>query len=174
MSTLPWDLEAVKAFIGREVAYTAPDPLGAAAIRYFASAIGSTNPVYTDVDSARAAGHSDVVAPPTLLAETNQYVTGRTPDSAGYVGHTWDFGIEGTRLIRGGNTYRFHKRATPDTIVTATWRITGVEEKSGRAGQHMLFITSEASYEDQHGDLLLVDTETIIHQQLPADSGDGA
>ena len=33
--------DAIRALIGREVTYTAPEPLGRAAIRYFALAVGT-------------------------------------------------------------------------------------------------------------------------------------
>ncbi|HEY9265413.1 MAG TPA: MaoC family dehydratase N-terminal domain-containing protein, partial [Mycobacterium sp.] len=38
-----------------------------ARLRFFAKAIGETDPVYTDVDAARAAGHPDLPVPPTFL-----------------------------------------------------------------------------------------------------------
>lgn len=168
----PWDLDEVRALVGTEVAYTAPEPLGAAAIRYFALAIGATNPAYVDAEAARAAGHPDVVAPPTMLAETNQYVAGRAVGDDGYVGHLWDVGVTGTRMVRGGNSYEFGEPATPDTVVTATWRIAAVEQKASRDGVPMLFLTSEATYTDQDDRVLLVDTETIIHQPLDVHDGD--
>lgn len=167
MTTTPWDLDAVRERVGSEVVYTAPEPLGAASIRYFALAIGDDNPLYTDRDAARAAGYDDVVAPPTLLAETNQYVTGLDRDDDGYRGHTWDLEIPGTRLIRGGNRYVFGAPAHPDTVVTATWRITDVVEKERRDGSVMLIVTSEATYTNQDGEHLLTDTETLIYQPLP-------
>jgi MaoC dehydratase-like protein len=37
-------------------------------LRFFAKAIGETDPVYTDLDAARAAGHPDLPVPPTFLA----------------------------------------------------------------------------------------------------------
>lgn len=36
-------------------------------IRQFALAIGETNPIHTDREAAQAAGHADVLAPPTFL-----------------------------------------------------------------------------------------------------------
>ncbi|GAC54113.1 MaoC family dehydratase N-terminal domain-containing protein [Gordonia amicalis] len=36
-------------------------------IRQFAHAIGETNPIYSDREAAIAAGHPDVLAPPTFL-----------------------------------------------------------------------------------------------------------
>ena len=38
--------------------------VGREKVREYASAVGETNPLYFDVDAARAAGHADVVAPP--------------------------------------------------------------------------------------------------------------
>ena len=39
----------------------------AAGCAFFAAAIGETDPVYTDLDAARAAGHRDLPVPPTFL-----------------------------------------------------------------------------------------------------------
>jgi acyl dehydratase len=38
--------------------------VGREKVREYARAVGETNPVYLDVDAARAAGYADVVAPP--------------------------------------------------------------------------------------------------------------
>jgi acyl dehydratase len=38
--------------------------VGREKVREYAWAVGETNPVYVDVDAARAAGYADVVAPP--------------------------------------------------------------------------------------------------------------
>ncbi|MEV6195464.1 MaoC family dehydratase N-terminal domain-containing protein [Streptomyces sp. NPDC051920] len=36
-------------------------------LRFFAKAIGETDPVYADVEAAKAAGHRDLLVPPTYL-----------------------------------------------------------------------------------------------------------
>ncbi len=59
--------------IGETRVYVAPEPIGRAAFRYFAQAIGDDNPLYTDEQFARAHGFPGVIAPPTLVCETNQY-----------------------------------------------------------------------------------------------------
>ena len=51
--------------------------------------------------------------------------------------------------------------------MTATWRIAGMTERRTSAGLAMLVVTSEATYTDQHGDLLLTNTETLIFTELP-------
>src|SRR5919112_2340070 len=54
-------------FVGRE--YPAPDSfeVGREHIRQFADAIGDPNPVYRSREAAQAAGHPEVIAPPTFL-----------------------------------------------------------------------------------------------------------
>jgi len=157
--------DAVRAQIGRETSYTAPEDLGRAAIRYFALAIGDGNPLRTDVEHARRAGYADVVAPPTLICETNQYMAG-SPDPDGYIGHSWDLDVPGTRLLRGGNSYEFFAPVYPFHRITATWRIVDIKERTSSRGAAMLLVTSEAVYTDQDGHRLARNTETIILQEI--------
>lgn len=154
--------EEIRAFEGRTAVYTAPEPLGRAALRYFALAVGDHNPLYTDAEYAREHGFRDVVAPPTLVCETNQY-TGLPRDGDGFAGHTWDIDVPGTRLVRGGNEYVFGRPVHPDTVVTARWEITGIAERVSARGEPMLIVTSTATYTDQHDELLATNVETLIY-----------
>lgn len=158
--------DELRAMVGREVTYTAPEPLGAAAIRYFARAIGDDNPLYTDASFARAHGYDGVIAPPTLVCESNAYADlPRGPE--GYAGHEWRLPVPGTRLVRGGNSYTFHRAVGPDDVITATWRIAAIEEKTRRDGSTMLVVTSVARYTDQHGDPLADNEELLVYLALP-------
>lgn len=53
-------------FIGRTFPPTRPYEVSRVKIREFADAIGDGNPIYRDPEAAKAAGHADVVAPPTF------------------------------------------------------------------------------------------------------------
>jgi acyl dehydratase len=53
-------------FIGRTFSPSEPYEVSRVKIREFADAIGDTNPIYRDREAAKAAGHSDVIAPPTF------------------------------------------------------------------------------------------------------------
>lgn len=53
-------------FIGRSFPPSEPYEVGRVKIREFADAIGDRNPIYRDPDAAKAAGHPDVIAPPTF------------------------------------------------------------------------------------------------------------
>lgn len=154
----------IRAWIGKEAVYTAPEALGRAAIRYFARAIGDENPLYVDEGFAREHGHPDVIAPPTMICETNQYVAGPRR-SDGLLGHWWDIPVEGARPVRGGNEYAFHRPVLPTDVITATWRIADISEREGSDGTAMLIVRSEATYTNQDGDLLATNAETIIYRE---------
>ncbi len=53
-------------YIGHTFPPTEPYEVSRVKIREFADAIGDANPVYRDREAAKAAGHPDVVAPPTF------------------------------------------------------------------------------------------------------------
>ena len=54
-------------FVGRSYTSDTPFQVGREHIRQFARAIGDDNPLYHDVEAAKAAGYPDLVAPPTFL-----------------------------------------------------------------------------------------------------------
>jgi acyl dehydratase len=166
---------AVRAFIGREATYTAPESLGRASIRYFARAVGDANPVYTDEGAARAAGYDGVIAPPTLVVDTNQYMTG-PPNADGYSGHSWELPVSGCRLVRGGHLYEFGRPVTPDDVLTAHWRIVDIHEKTSRSGREMLVVTNQVELSDARAEFLGRNTETLIYQEAssPLPSAGGA
>jgi acyl dehydratase len=154
--------DEVRAFIGREVTFTAPDEVGRAAIRYFALAIGDDNPVYTDDEAARAAGHPGVIAPPTMICESNQFLAAPR-DEDGFPGHMWELPIPNCRLVRGGNEYAFVRPVLPTDIVTTMHRIAEITERTSASGQPMLLVVNEITYADQRGERLATNRETLIY-----------
>ncbi|MBW8485133.1 MaoC family dehydratase N-terminal domain-containing protein [Actinomadura parmotrematis] len=53
-------------FVGRTFPPGEPYEVSRVKIREFADAIGDRNPIYRDPEAAKAAGHPDVIAPPTF------------------------------------------------------------------------------------------------------------
>lgn len=153
--------DALKACVGREVTYVAPEPIGRASIRYFAAATADTNPVYSDEALASLSRHGGIIAPPTMVCETGQfYVAPQGKD--GYFGHRWELPIESDRNIRGGNEYELLQPVRPDDTITVTWRIVDIYERETRKGGAMIFVISEARYSNQRGELLAINRETTI------------
>ena len=91
------------ALVGR--AYPAPEPyeVGREAVRAFADAVGEPSPLHRDPEAARAAGHRDVVAPPTFLtALTFRYrSTSPVTDPA--------LGLDYSRVVHGEQSFALHR-----------------------------------------------------------------
>lgn len=164
--------EEVAAFLHRRATYVAPEVIGRAAFRYFASAIGDENPVYVDDDAARDAGYVGVIAPPTLVCETNQYMD-RRRDPDGYVGHRFELPVENCRQLRGGNEYEFFQPVRPDDVLHVEWEIADFTERRSSSGLPMLFVQSVATYRNQRDELLVRNTETVIYQAMAHQGADG-
>lgn len=154
--------EELRARIGSEATYVAPESLGRAALRYYAEAIGDDNPLYVDEEVARAHGLEGVIAPPTLICDTNQFSSGQR-DAEGYAGHDWGLEVPGTTAVRGGHEYTFHRDVRPGDVVTVTWRLVDLSERVARSGAAMLVVTSEARYTDADGCLLAENVETLLY-----------
>jgi len=157
--------DEVRAFIGREVVYEAPEEVGRASIRYFATAIGDENLLYFDDAYAKDNGYPSIIAPPTFVCETNQWMrTSRNDD--GYLGHTWELPVRVKhRLIRGGNEYEFVRPLYPEDRVKVTWRLEDIAERASKDGTQMMIVISEATYESK-SETIARNRETLIYQEV--------
>jgi acyl dehydratase len=155
--------DELRACIGREATYTAPEEIGRAGIRLFALAMQDDNPVFQDEQAAGASRHGGIIAPPTLVCETNQTYRRRASDS-GYFGHAWDLPLTENEFLRGGNEYEFHQPVRPDDRITVTWKILDIQARETRGGGTLIFVTSEARFTNQRGELLAVNRETNFHR----------
>ena len=153
-------LEKLKETIGQEIVLQAPDEMGRSSLRQYALAIGDFNPLYSDREFAQAHGLSDVMAPPTLICDTWQYVDSDMDDRGGLVGRGPIGDLEG---LRAGNEYEFFQPIHPDDVISAHWTVKDVYEKTGRSGS-LVFQVIETTFYNQTGDLLARNTETMFYR----------
>ncbi|HEU0103408.1 MAG TPA: MaoC family dehydratase N-terminal domain-containing protein [Mycobacteriales bacterium] len=152
--------EALRARIGETATYTAPEQIGLAAGRYFALAVGDANPLYrTPVDGVGP------VVPPSWLMETNSYAD--VPiDADGFAGHSWHLDVPDARLVRGGHSYRWTRDVLPSDVVTATWSLQDMVERTTRTGAAMLVVTSACRYTAADSDPICEQTEDLVFVAL--------
>jgi acyl dehydratase len=157
----------VRALIGKQLVFTAPEELGKASIRKFALAIGDPNPLYADEAYARSTRFGGIVAPPTQVCETWQYMRNPIETEGGILER---FGLPFPHVIRGGHEYEFFQPVRPDDVITATWTLTNAYEKQGRSGP-MLFVILEITYANHLDERLAVNRETLIYRPSADESG---
>ena len=135
-------LERLKATVGQEIILRAPDEIGRSSLRQYALAIGDFNPIYSDREFAQINGLRDVMAPPTLICDTWQYVDSDMDERGDLLGRGPIRELEG---LRAGNEYEFFQPIHPDDVVTAHWIVKDVYEKTGSTGS-LVFQVIETTF----------------------------
>ncbi len=120
-------------FVGRSLPPSAPYSVGREKIREFALAIGEGARVCLDPEAARAAGHPDVVAPPTFsVTFTMPLIEAFLRDPA--------FGWDYSHMVHGDQSITLHRPIHGgDDLVTTIH----VEDLTARAGSHLLTLRCE-------------------------------
>ncbi len=139
-----------QSYIGRVYPPTPPYQVGREKIREFATAIGDPNPLYRDVEAARAAGHPDVIAPPTFAAAL-------TLPAGHQVISDPDLGIDYSRVVHGEQRFVHRRpiRAGDELQVVVT-----VDNIRVAAGNDMLTTRADVSTVD--GEEVLTAYSTIV------------
>ena len=153
-------LERLKATVGQEIVLRAPDEIGRSSLRQYALAIGDFNPLYSNREFAQANGLRDVMAPPTLICDTWQYVDSDMDERGDLLGRGPIRELEG---LRAGNEYEFFQTIHPDDVMTAHWTVKDVYEKTGRTGS-LVFQVIETTFYNQSDELLARNTETMFYR----------
>ena len=120
-------------------------------LQFFARAIGETDPVYTDVAAAQAAGYADLPVPPTFLF-------GAELDSGASDRLVADLGIPFANLLHGEQRFTYHHPACAGDTVTVRSRITDVYDKKGGA---LEFVVKSSNATNQSG-VLLAEMKTVL------------
>ena len=153
-------LERLKETVGQKVVIQAPDEIGRSSLRQYALAIGDFNPLYSDRGFAQTHGLREVMAPPTLICDTWQYVDSDMDDRGDLVGRGPIRELEG---LRAGNEYEFFQPIHPDDVISAHWTVKDVYEKTGRTGS-LVFQVIETTFYNQADELLARNTETMFYR----------
>jgi acyl dehydratase len=120
-------------------------------LQFFAKAIGETNPVYTDVAAARAAGYADLPAPPTFLF-------GAELDSGASDRLVADLGIPFANLLHGEQCFTYHHPACAGDQVTVRSTLTDIYDKKGGA---LEFVVKSSRATNEAG-VLLAEMRTVL------------
>jgi acyl dehydratase len=131
----------------RHIGHTLPPftvPVEAGRLRFFAKATGQVDPVYSDVDAARAAGHPDLPVPPTFLFCLE--MEGPNPAAIRDL-----LGIDYRRLLHGEQRFSYHAMAHAGDVLGFAQRIEDIYDKKGGA---LEFVVRRTRVNNQRGVLV--------------------
>jgi acyl dehydratase len=121
-------------------------------LKFFAKAIGETDPVYTDESAARQAGFSALPAPPTFTMVLD-VEGGELPPVLGLLN------IDIARALHGSQAFEYFKPICAGDCITVSSRIADIFDKKGGA---LEFVVLENSYTNQDGVLTSKATSTLV------------
>ncbi|MEU4311289.1 MaoC family dehydratase N-terminal domain-containing protein [Nocardia sp. NPDC024068] len=126
-------------------------------LRNFAEATGQLDPVYTDVDAAKQAGHRDLPVPPTFLFGIEL----EAPDPFAYLG---ELGIDLRTILHGEQQFDYHRMAYAGDVLTAASTIVDHYEKKGGL---LEFLVRETTVTDQDGATVAAMRNVLVVQNRP-------
>lgn len=143
--------------VGREYPAGEAYQVGREKIRSFADAIGDGSPLYRDPAAARAAGHPDVIAPPTFLTVLGFRFAGEGPvvDPA--------LGLDYSRVVHGEQRFVHHRPVHAGDVLSVVTRVADIRD----AGRNEV-MTSVSEVTDADGAAVATLTSTLVSRGTAA------
>ncbi len=136
--------------VGREFPPVGPYLVGREKVREFAKAVFATNPIFSDLEAARAAGHADVVAPPTFPVVVQEHTLAQLLSEP-------DANIDFSRVVHGDQRFTYSRPVVAGDELTATLEVTSVKS----LGAHSM-VTSESVMTDATGEHVVTAISTLV------------
>jgi acyl dehydratase len=98
--------------------------VGREKVREYAHSVGETEPLYLDLEAARAAGYADLLAPPMFVV---------VYASAPFIAALFDpeLEIDFARLVHGAQEFRWEEPVVAGDEVTTTLTVKQISERAG-------------------------------------------
>ena len=139
--------------IGHEFAPFTTD-IEAGQLRFFAKAIGETNPVYLDEAAAQAAGYKTILAPSTFMFSVD--LSG--PELLPVVGLLkLDIG----KVLHGTQDFEYFGQIYAGDRISQTSKVVDIFDKKDGA---LEFVVIESNYTNQDGELVGKAQQTLVYR----------
>jgi len=135
---------------GRVFPPVAPYLVGREKVREFSRAVFATNPINHDPEAARAAGHADIVAPPTFAVVVQEATLAQLLAEP-------DAGIDFTRVVHGDQRFSFSRPIVAGDSLTATLAVTSIKTLGGHS-----MVTAESTIVDAAGAHVVTAISTLV------------
>ncbi|MCU1586240.1 MAG: hypothetical protein JWM49_2796 [Microbacteriaceae bacterium] len=136
--------------VGRSFPPTAPYLVGREKIREFSRAVFSTSPLSEDVAAARAAGYSDLVAPPTFAVVVQELTLHQLLSEP-------DAGIDFSRVVHGDQRFSFSRPIVAGDELTATLAVSSIKSLGGHS-----MVTAESVILAADGSHVVTAVSTLV------------
>ena len=121
-------------------------------LKFFAKAIGETNPIYTDEVAAKAAGYRSIPAPPTFAFSLDMEREEPFSDLD-------EMGIELGKILHAEQSFSYHEPICAGDAITLQSEVTDIYDKKGGA---LEFLVQNYTAKNQDDVLVAEMRRTIV------------
>ena len=121
-------------------------------LRFFAKAIGETDPVYTDEEAAHAAGYRSLLAPPTMAFCLEM-------DKPEPFAVLKELGVDLGRILHGEQAFEYHADICAGDTLTYRTKVSDIFDKKDGA---LEFIVEDTTVTNQEGARVATMRRTIV------------
>jgi len=139
-------------FVGRTFPPTEPYEVSRVKIAEFAAAIGDNNPIYRDRAAAQAAGHPDVIAPPTFAIVISMAGSGAALADPG-------LGLNYAMVVHGEQRFTYTRPIVAGDVLTAQVTLTDIRD----VGRNVM-LTSSTQLSTIDGELVCTAVSTLVER----------
>ena len=142
-----------KQFIGHEFEPFSTD-IEKGRLKFFAKAIGETNPIYTDEKAAQVAGYKTIPAPATFMFSIDL-------DGPELLPILKLLKLDLGRVLHGSQDFEYKGQIYAGDTISQSSKIVDIFDKKDGA---LEFVVQESSYTNQHGELVGRATQTLVYR----------
>ena len=135
-------------------------PVERGKIHEFACSVYDDDPLYHDLDAAKAAGLPSVVAPVTFTSTQALF-----SDPMAEMSALGDLELNLMFILHGGQEYEFERPIFAGEVLTPHAGEIKVYTKEGRRGGLMKFVEIDSHFTDEKGEIVLRLKNTLIQTQ---------
>jgi len=153
-------------------------PIGAAKVHLergpisaFAAAVTDDNPIYSNLEAARAAGFDQIPAPPTFTfaaSSRGTFAEDQPPDPTGgrnYMAEVMaSLMAEGGLVLHGEQEFTYHKPVQAGDVLRKDSKIIDLYEKESK-GKKMTFLVMETVFSDDAGEPVVTERFNLLHRK---------
>jgi acyl dehydratase len=121
-------------------------------LKFFAKAIGETNPIYFDEQSAKEAGYRSLPAPPTFGFSIDM-------ERENPFDEVEAIGVQLGKLLHGGQDFTYHAPICAGDSITIVSKFADIYDKKGGA---LEFLVQDYTLTNQNGELVAEMRRTLV------------
>lgn len=153
--------DELKAAVGQESAPWTYE-VTTTSVRAFARGVGYTDPIYFDLDAAKAAGYRSLPAPPTYLG-TPVFIPGRSDDTFSNPREGQPRVNHGLKnVLDGGTEVEYYEDICAGDTLTGVSCVADLRVSDSKAIGKMLIVAIETRYTNQLGKLAALLRSQVI------------